>query len=573
MTHYLQLTKLFIFMRLKEMFRSRARKGGFIATLVIVGVSGAMLLVGLAAAAAAAGYFLPARAGDVLMLLYVMAGALVTVFGMVPTMTTLYYGKDSRILAPLPVKPQTVFLSKLTVVYIYEFLATALMLFVPGVSLGIALGISSGVGIMYFVGLLLSLFFVPAIPMLLCVILAIPLMYIVSFFKSKGAASTIVMMTIMLLVMGVYFTGIVMVQNFSYAAAESTFDITAFDGALAGISEALKPVFFPLYALAAVSGGMRLGDLPPAASTALYLLIGVACVAALVSLAAFVARFGYRRGAMAQFEHGGGKTKEGDYRAAGPLKALMKLEWNRILKTPSVGMQCLLGCGILPIILIAYRSIAGIQGNNIPAEDIGALPPTLYTAIQTGVATLVLMMMIVSTCTAAMTTFSREGTLFKLTKLYPVPYRTQVSAKRNVSLIISGVGLVLGLSAAQISYRLPVYFLAFLVLFMTAYLLAITAVCLRFDLSAPKLEWNAPVDAIKRNGRATGLSLALIVVGLVFGLLISAALVIVTFFPQIEALLMSLVLSACLAAAALAAYLANRSLLRNADRLYTRVEV
>ena len=88
---------------------------------------------------------------------------------------TLYYGKDNMILLSYPANPHEVFLSKLLVYYVYEFIKNFFFLLPLLVSIGIMFNIFS---FHYVINIVLFLFLLPLFPVLIAAIITIPLVFI-----------------------------------------------------------------------------------------------------------------------------------------------------------------------------------------------------------------------------------------------------------------------------------------------------------------------------------------------------------------------------------------------------------
>ena len=108
-------------------------------------------------------------------------------------LTDLYQSKDNQILLSLPAKSDEIFISKLLVYYIHEFLKN-LFLIVP---LLIGYGAVSGAGVLYYFNIIPMTFFLPLIAILIGSLLTIPIVYMKNFLKSHQWVG--VLLTILLI--------------------------------------------------------------------------------------------------------------------------------------------------------------------------------------------------------------------------------------------------------------------------------------------------------------------------------------------------------------------------------------
>ena len=101
-------------------------------------------------------------------------------FGLSLTTKTLFYNSDSDLLK-LPLSGRTIFLAKITYLFIYEFIFTTFLT----LPIFIIYGVQTMQGAMIYIMLLPNLIFLPVIPFLCGVLLSVPAMYVVGYLKNK----------------------------------------------------------------------------------------------------------------------------------------------------------------------------------------------------------------------------------------------------------------------------------------------------------------------------------------------------------------------------------------------------
>ena len=101
-------------------------------------------------------------------------------FGLSLTTKTLFYNSDSDLLK-LPLSGRTIFLAKITYLFIYEFIFTTFLT----LPIFIIYGVQTMQGAMFYIMLLPNLIFLPVIPFLCGVLLSVPAMYVVGYLKNK----------------------------------------------------------------------------------------------------------------------------------------------------------------------------------------------------------------------------------------------------------------------------------------------------------------------------------------------------------------------------------------------------
>lgn len=119
----------------------------------------------------------PENLFEVIFTCLMLLSIIVCSFGLVKT---LYFAKDNFVLLTMPVDRTKVFMSKLIVFYIYEFIKN-LNYFLP---LLVAYGIINKMPFYYYFWLIIAMFIITLIPVCIGALLSIPLMYIQNFVKS-----------------------------------------------------------------------------------------------------------------------------------------------------------------------------------------------------------------------------------------------------------------------------------------------------------------------------------------------------------------------------------------------------
>lgn len=421
----------------------------------------------------------------------------VLIFGVVVLLTCLYFSKDTEFFLALPVKPSTVFAAKMAIVYLTE-LVTAALLMLP---LMITAGIMMKLGVLYYVMIPFAIVFLPAIPLFIASIISIPIMYLVSFFRNRGALGSI----FVLLLMGGLFAGYyVLVMNMQDLNPDNI-DVEAVRNMFVKIVR----VLYPLYALGRAMTAAPVFGLGVAASVAVNIFIFAASVAAFGVIALLISSAVYRRGAASQLE-GSKKTKavNAEYHGSSALKALMKKEFRDIIRTPAFALNCLLVIILCPIVVgfvgfsTSATKLLGEVGE--VGEDAVVVTAEMIAELQTIMRYVLFgftMFMGLSANIGPATAFSREGEKFYFSKIIPVDYATQVKAKSYVYILIGSVTVVVT-SAVTAVLNFDAVFLICSIIFMLIYNFALVHFGLWLDLNRPKLKWVTPNEAMKHNRNA-----------------------------------------------------------------------
>ena len=179
MSNYVSVLKLLI----KNMFRRDMAKEKSLTKTLLVGLS---LLIAYAAIGflfVTLIYFMGSTfaafslQSEFISMILACGLMVVLIFGIVTVLTCLYFSKDTEFFFALPIKPATIFAAKLTVVYLIELSITALIMLPCLIAAGIVMNLSA----IFYVIMPFAVLFTPVIPLVLASVIAIPVMYIVSF--------------------------------------------------------------------------------------------------------------------------------------------------------------------------------------------------------------------------------------------------------------------------------------------------------------------------------------------------------------------------------------------------------
>ena len=117
---------------------------------------------------------------------------------------------------------------------------------------------------------------------------------------------------------------------------------------------------------------------------------------------------------------------------------------------------------------------------------------------------------------ASSTVLSREGEYFWLSKVVPVPYRTQVYGKLIFCWAISAATILLGTIAAFILYPDIRTSLIPAVLCSLIGAIPLAAISMMVDIARPKLKWTSEAEAMKQNLNSILAMFASVALGFVY---------------------------------------------------------
>jgi len=411
----------------------------------------------------------------------------VLMFSIYSLLNVLYISKDTAFFFALPVKHSTVFLAKLTVIYISELVIAAAFLF-PAL---LALGITAGVPFTFYLFIPLGILLAPSIPLLLAAILAIPIMYIATLFKGKGAVTSVaVLILFAALFTGYYFLTMQFGRIAGGIEGLNPDELAAvLENVYAGLRVAAN-VFYPLLALARLSTLTTVFGLNAAASFFVNFALSFGVIAALIVVAFFISKFIYAKGAQANLEHSKKSSKSNQtYKGSNTITALMGREFKQLIRTPSFAFNCLINIILTPVTVLIMLLTMPNMGGEAAEEFVMPLWQVIFGLV---------IMMGVGMNLSASTAITREGKSFKMLKMLPVSAETQLNAKIIVYTIISVIAIIPSIIMVMIFEPNWINF-AFSIPIAILFAYGFNCFAVLWDLRKPKLDWTTPNEAVKQN--------------------------------------------------------------------------
>lgn len=435
---------------------------------------------------------------SVCILIYTIAQIVILVFGITSQITRLYQPNDLSIITAFPLTSFQRYLGEVISIYLKLEIFTILIFWPIMIVYGCA-------GNMFTVQFAFSSLFatilLPLMPFGVSMILAVPFMFLSSALKDKNIVKLILFV--------ILFCGILVLYGFllhlmsewyihSQTTKEVIEGIAAFVGAL---NHPYNPCFF-------LSEVCLIHDFGP--NFGIYFAICIAAIAIGVGITIPLYKKFTSSAKNLEIAAKPRQTKMTDY---SPFKAIFVKEFKQILRTPTYAYFYLGVAASMPI--LTYFIVDIVQKMGESSVGLGAFFG--FTLL-----TILIILSLIGSFSA--NTIAREGQEFYITKITPVPYRTQLLAKMLVNFIVSGAGLVLCMivigctclnSDPALATLTPT---GFVMLFFIAlvFLVGITFNGINLSLSRPKVQMH--------NGRTNESN---IVIQLVIGAAITAILSVV----------------------------------------------
>ncbi len=439
------------------------------------------------------------QAGVVIASTLVLTAVLVLFFSVIFVMSVFYFSRDIVMLISLPLLPYEILGAKFSVVLIYNYLIT-LPFCLPAVYL---YGSNTGAGLFYWVSALIIFLFIPVIPLAFVSAFILLLMRFTNFSKNRDAMRMVGLIILLLVFISFsyYVTGIPAGQEAEF------FESILMDeeGLISYTARVYPPALFATRALTA-----------EAAKAALSLFYYLAMCFSGMLLMFFLGQRLYYEGFIGGSEVSKGKTLnqerlENKIGVSGsPVWAIARREIIYLIRTPIYLFNSLLLAAVLPLAFFV-PVIAGGSMEQI-LDLLMVMDLRLLQILGVGGFMAVLTLFI----PAASSSFSREGRMFWLSQVIPVPYHKQINGKILYSCLLSFT--VIPVVAFIAVYFLPLNYGELVLAVLAGIVLSfpVITISLFIDLIRPYLNWDSPSKAIKQN---INVLLSMIAVGVLYYLL------------------------------------------------------
>lgn len=423
------------------------------------------------------------------------------IFSIMVIFNLLYFSSDLDHLLPLPVKPAELVAAKFTHAYFAESVMEFMVLFCGFIGYFIAAELKPVSVLTSIIGV----FLLPVLPLVYCGVFSLIIMAF--FSRAKLLKNVDFMVGLAILV----FAGLFV---WSFAQMDSV-NINNYINSLKNgdniFINIMNRVFFtvPLF-IKALQGDsivyMFLFILVNALCVALLLALGNALYLKGVYLVSSSRRSRRRRREKAGLESFAIRT---------PFKAYLDKEFKTLVRTPAYRKYCAVVNIIWPILIIALFNIPAT------ADSIREFRATFEKGyFLSDVIVLIVVTIIAFFATAmnsiASTSFTREGSHISFIKHIPMAYSTQVRVKVWISILFSGITIIISTVILSIymdcSFVDSVYYIVIGVLCVG--ICTYTGVLL--DSTHPKIDWEDEYGALRGNLNAFFNMAIAIVIAIVF---------------------------------------------------------
>lgn len=388
--------------------------------------------------------------------------------------SSLYTSKDSELLMCMPATHNQIFVAKLMMIYVKDFVAN-LLYFLP---IFLTYGVLGSSNLIYYLLLPIFLLVLPIIPMMVAAFISIPLMLIIKLLKKNlfvlvtvivllcGAAIFVYMDVVTDMVDVINFTGkqvqtVTKVNNFVKDFAQSNFLYMNIANAMLGIKSYIT---IPILLIFSFS---------------------------LLLLSMVLVKPFYFKIAMAQIETGVTKSKKPKrFKEDSIMKSLVKKEFLVTFRTPGYIFQYFIFVLLMPFIVLVYDRL-------LITITVSAAGKVMIS----GAHLLVLSILTMLSCSVSASGISREGGNYYIMKTSPVTFKKQTVAKIVFNVIIVFIAILFTTVTSLLFVNInPVYLIACSI---ASFLASIGQICWNFDmdLRSPSLDWydSGEITTLSKN--------------------------------------------------------------------------
>ena len=395
------------------------------------------------------------------------------IFGSVfSTYSTLYKAKDNEFLLSMPIKPGTLLISKMLIVYLTALLFTAIAM-VPGLIVyWIKLESVSAASVIFSILLtfLLALF-TTALSYILGWLVAL----VVGLFPNKQAVTVVA--TVVFL--GVYY--------FFYFRISKILQSMLMN--ISGIEKAISSKIYPIYKF----GQAAVGDLG-----ALLIFAAIAIVLFAVVYIVLSGSF-FKILTRTEKQH----TKvyvEKSVASQSPSKALLRKEFKRYLGSAAYMLNGSMGTLLMILgavaLVVFSKDISELFGMLKMAETMGQIGIMKYVPLFIGA----ILCFLASSNILTAPSISLEAKTLWLTKSLPIETNKIFEAKMLLHVILTAVPAAVLLIAAAIVLKMSVLDIIYCAVLMLVFVYFCASAGLALGLCMPNLNWTNETVAVKQGG-------------------------------------------------------------------------
>lgn len=423
------------------------------------------------------------------------------------SLNVLYFSKDLKILLRMPLDPKDILQAKIFNMIISEYQMEIIMLAIPMV----VYGIFTGVGITFYLYMVLILLIIPIIPIMFVSIIISIIMRFTNFIKDKSKVMYItIILTILLITL--FTSSFKMPSNFSVNVFQDI--ILQANGLAENIADSfalIKPIMNTLLNYNNITG-IRNFSIYLLESILLY-FVGIYFMSKIYLKGAIGTTVNSKKNKKIE----NNTLNLDDFKQKSLKKSYIEKEKTTLKRTPIFFIQCLLMPIMYPIsvltIIIAFLEFSKWVGLDLWEKFYNISTTSFGTAIFLAIGQVFYMMNFNSVIAV-----SRESKYAKLIKYLPIELKKQFNFKLSIGIRVNMITTVI---VTICNYVFTKNLLGAILVFISLCLLNIIGekFKLLIDLNNPKINWTSEYTMMKENTNVMYiLFYTLIISGIIFGI-------------------------------------------------------
>lgn len=405
-------------------------------------------------------------------------------------------GRDFVVLVRLPIKPEAIFLSKLTALFISQILVTSVTLIPLTITAGIVVKQAAG----FWLRSVLMVVILPMLSLLLAAVISLVVHYVLRFLRSHFVLQTVVFILLLAAGFILYSNVLEVLGGMLVGDKRDQFFSTT-------TMEFFKQLFNVLYP-ANLCANFTIGYKP--GLNLLFIILVAGCA---LTLSCFIVIKILNKVMKAGMEGVSKNTynRNSKIKKHSSVGNLMTKEFINVLRTPSYAFQFFATAIVMPLMVYCLLDNFSI----FMVKLVGNIEINFELSIT------IIMMLSVLTNTFCASNISRDGSMFTMEKTMPISSKQFVFSKiifcTIVSLLSILVSCVIALTTGFINFG------EMLIVFLVTGIVSVSMICFatRMDLNKPKFA-NNENNEVKDSSQTVSsvILIGIIVSGIISGIIL-----------------------------------------------------
>lgn len=405
------------------------------------------------------------------------------VFGLNVIFSVFYFSGDIENLLPLPLKPYQIIGSKFTAALIGE----SVMEFIIIIAAFAGYIISAGLPFYTWFIAVFGMFTLPVIPLVYCSVICMLVMLLTRVVKNKDTVNKITGVLTVLIIIGL---AVMLGNSGGFDTGHLAISIASSSNPLLNVMNCIFPHI--QFLVSAMSGNLLINLLIYIAINVVYVVLFMLFAQAVY----FRTVVGINQSSASQ--HHSFSSVISSLKEHSASYSYFKKEIKLLFRTPAYFMNCIIINFLWPVLMYLVVMLQG-QTNFLDSFVYGIRSGDELSVLILIIAISALSVLITAANSIASSAFTREGKHFAFVKYIPLSYMAQINIKSLVSIIISGIGMLIYVIVAGILLNLGIKLIIFCCIVSLLSVSFVSYFGIFMDSINPKLIWDDELNALRGN--------------------------------------------------------------------------